>query len=124
MTRGMSWKGVATAPAEDAQNPDAVEPDAEVSFVTRDLGQVLPKAKIAGSIAPDEILMRVRDAANWKGNSGVRYASANIGDIGGDMKLGYAPEGPSADPYAGFETRIVPERFCSSMAAFTAPHDS
>ncbi|MFC0242334.1 M23 family metallopeptidase [Rhodopseudomonas telluris] len=98
-----------TAPAEDAQNPEAVEPDAEVSFVTRDLGQVLPRAKIAGQIPPDEILMRVRDAANWKGNSGVRYASATAGDIGGDMKLGYAPEGPSADPYAGFETRIVPE---------------
>jgi murein DD-endopeptidase MepM/ murein hydrolase activator NlpD len=98
-----------SAPSEDAQNPEAVEPDAEVSFVTRDLGQVLPRAKIAGQIPPDEILMRVRDAANWKGNSGVRYASAAAGDIGSDMKLGYAPEGPSADPYAGFETRIVPE---------------
>ncbi|RJF64424.1 hypothetical protein D4Q52_25255 [Rhodopseudomonas palustris] len=97
------------AAADDAQNPEAVEPDAEVSFVTRDLGQVLPRAKIAGAIPPDEILMRVRDAANWKGNSGVRYASATAGDLGGDMRLGYAPEGVSADPYAGFETRIVPE---------------
>ncbi len=36
------------APNSDdaAVNPNAVEPDAEVSFVTRDLGQVLPKAKI------------------------------------------------------------------------------
>lgn len=69
---------------------------------------MLPRAKIAGQIPPDEILMRVRDAAHWKGNSGVRYASA-AGDFGGDVKLAYAPEGPSADPYAGFETRIVPE---------------
>ncbi|WP_444768477.1 M23 family metallopeptidase [Rhodopseudomonas sp. NSM] len=113
--RMLSDVGVATPAAEDAQNPDAVEPDAEVSFITRDLGQVLPRAKIAGFIPPDEILMRVRDAASWKGNSGVRYASATAGDIGGggnsggDMRLGYAPEGASADPYAGFETRIVPE---------------
>ncbi|WBU29521.1 M23 family metallopeptidase [Rhodopseudomonas palustris] len=106
--RMLSDVGGPTQTAEDAQNPDAVEPDAEVSFVTRDLGTVLPRAKIAGQIPPDEILMRVRDAAHWKGNSGVRYASA-AGDFGGDVKLAYAPEGPSADPYAGFETRIVPE---------------
>ncbi|WP_040771619.1 M23 family metallopeptidase [Rhodopseudomonas sp. B29] len=107
--RLLNDSGSGAAASEDAQNPDAVEPDAEVSFVTRDLGSVLPRAKIAGQIPPDEILMRVRDAANWKGNSGVRYASAAVGDVGGDMKLGYAAEGGAADPYAGFETRIVPE---------------
>jgi murein DD-endopeptidase MepM/ murein hydrolase activator NlpD len=108
--RLLSDVGAAAPTAEDAQNPDAVEPDAEVSFVTRDLGAVLPKAKIVGQVPPDEILMRVRDAANWKGNGGVRYASASAGgDFGGDVKLAYAPEGASADPYAGFEARIVPE---------------
>jgi murein DD-endopeptidase MepM/ murein hydrolase activator NlpD len=103
--------GAATpAAGEDAQNPDAVEPDAEVSFVTRDLGQVLPKAKIAANVAIDEVLLRVRDASNWKGNSGVRYASAT-GDISSqtDIKMAYAAEGGAADPYAGFETRVVPE---------------
>lgn len=103
-----------TAPAstDDAVNPDAVEPDAEVSFVTRDLGQVLPKAKLGASVAIDEVLMRVRDASNWRGNSGVRYTVASAsGDLGGapDMKMAYAAEGSAADPYAGFETRVVPE---------------
>ena len=53
---------------------DAVEPDAEVSFVTKDLAPVLPKAKLAAVVALDDVLMRVRDAANWRGNTGgVRY---------------------------------------------------
>jgi murein DD-endopeptidase MepM/ murein hydrolase activator NlpD len=106
--------GTQTA-SEDANTADAAEPDAEVSFVTRDLGAVLPKAKIAASVGLDEILMRVRDAANWHGNggSGVRYAMANTtADMSGtqsDIKMAYATEGPAADPYAGFETRVVPE---------------
>jgi murein DD-endopeptidase MepM/ murein hydrolase activator NlpD len=102
--------------SDDANNPDtAAEPEAEVSFVTKDLGTVLPKAKISPSVALDEILMRVRDAANWHGNgaSGVRYALANAAaDSSGsqsDIKMAYATEGATADPYAGFETRVVPE---------------
>jgi murein DD-endopeptidase MepM/ murein hydrolase activator NlpD len=95
-------------------NADAAEPDAEVSFVTKDLGTVLPKAKIAAVVALDEVLMRVRDAANWRGNGGVRYAAlanaaADVTGAQSDMKLAYASEGAPADPYAGFETRIVPE---------------
>ena len=102
------------SPADDPNNADAAEPDAEVSFVTKDLAQVLPKAKIAAVVALDDVLMRVRDAANWRGNgSGVRYAMANAtADASGaqsDVKLSYASEGTSADPYAGFETRVVPE---------------
>src|SRR6185436_17355535 len=82
--------------ADDPNNPDAVEPDAEVSFVMKDLGTALPKAKIAAFVPLDEIILRVRDTSNWRGNS--------------DMKLAYATEGNvSADPYAGFETRVVPE---------------
>lgn len=101
--------------SEDPNNAEAVEPDAEVSFVTKDLGSVLPKAKIAASVALDEVLMRVRDASNWRGNnSGVRYASlanatADASGAQSDLKLAYAAEGSPADPYAGFETRIVPE---------------
>ncbi|MBI5262005.1 MAG: M23 family metallopeptidase [Bradyrhizobium sp.] len=110
---------VGTAPqpaAEDPNNPDAVEPDAEVSFVTKDLTTVLPKARIAAVVALDDILMRVRDAANWRGHGGgVRYAAlANAAaDVSGaqqsDLKLAYATEGTAPDPYAGFETRVVPE---------------
>ncbi|KIZ47487.1 MULTISPECIES: M23 family metallopeptidase [Rhodopseudomonas] len=95
----------------DAQPPDAIEPDdAEVSFVTRDLGQVLPKAKIAANVAIDAVLLRVRDASTWKGNSGIRYASAS-GEFGAapDMTMAYAAESSVADPYAGFEARVVPE---------------
>src|SRR6202040_2358252 len=87
---------------------------AEVSFVTKDLAPILPKAKIAAVVALDEVLLRVRDASNWRGGSGVRYAAlANAAaDASGaqpDLKLAYASEGTSADPYAGFETRVVPE---------------
>ena len=105
----------APAAADDPNNPDAVEPDAEVSFVTKDLATVLPKAKFAAVVALDEVLMRVRDAANWRGNTGgVRYtalanATADASGIQSDMKLAYATEGTVADPYAGFETRVVPE---------------
>jgi murein DD-endopeptidase MepM/ murein hydrolase activator NlpD len=107
----------APATAEDPNNPDAVEPDAEVSFVTKDLGAVLPKAKLAASIGLDEIVLRVRDAANWRGSgTGVRYAALAraAADVSSaqtpDLKLAYAAEGSTpADPYAGFETRVVPE---------------
>jgi murein DD-endopeptidase MepM/ murein hydrolase activator NlpD len=101
------------AASEDPKNADAVEPDAEVSFVTKDLAPILPKAKLAAVVALDEILMRVRDASNWRGASGVRYALANAtADATGsspDVKLAYATEGTAADPYAGFEPRVVPE---------------
>src|ERR1044072_4927861 len=67
----------APAASDDPTVADAVEPDAEVSFVTKDLAIVLPKARIAAVVALDEILMRVRDASNWRGNSGgVRYTLA------------------------------------------------
>jgi murein DD-endopeptidase MepM/ murein hydrolase activator NlpD len=107
-----------TAPANsDDADPNAAEPDAEVSFVTKDLGTVLPKAKISAVVALDEVLMRVKDAANWRGNgAGVRYALANAsvdmsGTMKSDIKMAYATEGTGStpDPYAGFETRIVPE---------------
>ena len=106
----------ATASTDDPNNPDAVEPDAEVSFVTKDLATILPKAKIAAVVPLDEIILRVRDASNWRGNSGgVRYATlanaaADASGVKSDIKLAYATEGNvAADPYAGFETRVVPE---------------
>jgi murein DD-endopeptidase MepM/ murein hydrolase activator NlpD len=108
--------GAATpAASDDPNNADAVEPDAEVSFVTKDLAPVLPKAKLAAVVALDDVLMRVRDASNWRGGgSGVRYAAlanatADASGAQSDLKLNYAAEGTVADPYAGFETRVVPE---------------
>lgn len=106
--------GAETPAASDDPN-DAAEPDAEVSFVTKDLAPVLPKAKLAAVVALDEVLMRVRDAANWRGNTGgVRYtalanSTADASGSQSDMKMAYATEGTVSDPYAGFETRVVPE---------------
>jgi len=105
----------APAAADDPNAADAAEPDAEVSFVTKDLAPILPKAKLAAVVALDEVLMRVRDASNWHGNSsGVRYAAlanaaADAGGTQSDLKMAYASEGTVSDPYAGFETRVVPE---------------
>src|SRR3954447_1332964 len=105
----------AAAAADDSAAADAVEPDAEVSFVTKDLAAILPKAKLAAVVALDDILMRVRDASNWRGGgSGVRYAAlasaaADATGAQSDIKLAYATEGTASDPYAGFETRVVPE---------------
>jgi murein DD-endopeptidase MepM/ murein hydrolase activator NlpD len=105
----------APAATDDPNAADAAEPDAEVSFVTKDLAPVLPKAKIAAVVALDDILMRVRDASNWHGNSGgVRYAAlasaaADVTGAQSDTKMAYAAEGTAADPYMGFETRVVPE---------------
>ncbi len=106
--------GAPTPAASDEPTADAVEPDAEVSFVTKDLGPVLPKAKLAAVVALDDVLMRVRDASNWRGGSGVRYAAlasatADASGAQSDLKLNYAAEGNVSDPYAGFETRVVPE---------------
>lgn len=103
-----------TAEDPNANAADAAEPDAEVSFVTKDLATVLPKAKLAAVVALDDVLMRVRDAANWRGAGGsVRYtlanATADATGAGPDMKMAYASEGNVSDPYAGFETRVVPE---------------
>ncbi len=92
--------GAAVA-ADDAAG---AEPDAEVSFFTRDLATVLPRAKIGAALGLDEILVRVRDAANWDGNAGQKP-----GLITGSIpSMAYAPERHN-DPYAGFEPRIVPE---------------
>ncbi|TAK47703.1 MAG: hypothetical protein EPO23_11065 [Xanthobacteraceae bacterium] len=95
----------AAAPSGADSHDAASDPDAEISFVVRDLGSVLPRARIATLIAPEDIMMRVRDASTWRGGQGVRYAAASTPS---NVKLAYAADG-NADPYAGFEARIVPE---------------
>ena len=102
------------AASDDSNNADAAEPDAEVSFVTKDLAPILSRAKLAAVVPLDEILMRVRDASNWRGSSGVRYAAlanaaADATGTQSDLKMAYATEGATSDPYAGFEIRVVPE---------------
>ena len=87
-----------TPMADDA--PDA-ETDAAVTFFTRDLASILPRAKIAGVLPIDEVIARVRDAANLTGAVATR-------DGGSGVRMAYAAEG-GIDPYLGLETRIVPE---------------
>ncbi|HZO48476.1 MAG TPA: M23 family metallopeptidase [Xanthobacteraceae bacterium] len=90
------------APADES--PEG-EVDAEVSFVTADLANVLPKAKIAAVLSVDDVLVRVREAANWTGSAPSRPVTP---EMPRGTRLAYAAEGIS-DPYAGFEARIAPE---------------
>jgi murein DD-endopeptidase MepM/ murein hydrolase activator NlpD len=110
------------APAPNADTAEAAEPDAEVSFVQRDLAAILPRAKIAGLVPMDEVLATVREAANWNSNdTNARYQVVGLAPT--TRALGYAADG-NPDPYAGFEARIVPENITllpkSSAAASTA----
>lgn len=101
----LSETGTPAAAGDEASAAAAAAPDAEVSFVTRDLSTLLPRVKIAAVVPIDDVIARVRDAANWTGGSGPpTYAVASVNP----GKLAYAAEG-TADPYAGFEARIVPE---------------
>jgi len=96
------------AESMENSNPDQpalAEPDAEVAFVMRDLGPLLPRIKIALLTPTDEVVARVREAAEWNNKSSPQMPVA--GDITG-IKLAYAAEG-SPDPYAGFEARVIPE---------------
>jgi murein DD-endopeptidase MepM/ murein hydrolase activator NlpD len=86
------------------------EPDAEVSYVTRDLAAILPRTKLAGNLPVDDIIARVRDTASWTGGTGSnRYPVASVPPGTTAQSLAYAPSDGSPDPYIGFETRIVPE---------------
>jgi murein DD-endopeptidase MepM/ murein hydrolase activator NlpD len=88
-----------------ADSTPAAEPDAEVAFVMRDLDPMLPKLKLASVTPDEEVLNRVREAAEWSAKSDPQTSIAP--DVMG-IKLAYA--GPAVpDPYAGFEARIVPE---------------
>ncbi|MCK9916226.1 M23 family metallopeptidase [Microbacteriaceae bacterium K1510] len=92
----------------DTNTPEgtpAAEPEAEVAFVMRDLAPMMPKLKIALQSPNDEVVARVREAADWTEKAANHVAVAP--DITG-IKLAYAGATPP-DPYAGFEARIVPE---------------
>jgi murein DD-endopeptidase MepM/ murein hydrolase activator NlpD len=101
----LAESGSAETPTAENAAPEA---DAEVSFVTRDLAGVLPRAKIAVAAPMEEVLQRVREAANW--TAPVRTASASPADFNAPhFKMAYAAEGKIDDPYAGLAPRIVPE---------------
>ncbi|MDP2410437.1 MAG: M23 family metallopeptidase [Pseudolabrys sp.] len=95
------------AESMDHANPDqpsAAEPDAEVAFVMRDLAPMMPRIKVALLTPTEEVVARVREAAEWNDKSATQMPVADITGI----KLAYAAEG-TPDPYAGFEARVIPE---------------
>jgi murein DD-endopeptidase MepM/ murein hydrolase activator NlpD len=100
----MSEGDTAARPTED----NAAEPDAEVSFVTRDLAPLLARGKVAATIPLEDVVARVRETTSFTGSAPARYASASVGVPVEGAKFAYAATA-SQDPYAGFETRIVPE---------------
>jgi murein DD-endopeptidase MepM/ murein hydrolase activator NlpD len=106
--------GATPAPGDETVQ---AEPNVEVSFVTRDLGPMLVRAKMTAQVPVEEVVARVREMTNFTGSTPVSYAGASGLPIEG--KLGYAAEG-KVDPYAGFETRIVPENI--TMLGKTAAH--
>src|SRR5262249_47418325 len=62
--RALSNMDDETVAAEE--RPD-VGPDAEVSFVTRDLATAMPRMRLAALVPLEDVITRVRDAANWTG---------------------------------------------------------
>jgi len=71
----------------------------------RELSPMMPKLKIALLTPTDDVMARVREAADWSHkNANHLPVAANITGI----KLAYAGVG-ARDPYAGFEARVVPE---------------
>jgi murein DD-endopeptidase MepM/ murein hydrolase activator NlpD len=106
--RLMMDNGRGNAVAAD-ETPGA-EPDAEVSFVTRDLVSVLPRVKVAAAVPIEDVIARVRDAAEWSGSVSRPINASLTPTLPGGPQLNYAPTGAeAADPYVGFEARIVPE---------------
>jgi len=106
--RLMMDNGRGNAVAAD-ESPGA-EPDAEVSFVTRDLVGVLPRVRVAAAVPIEDVIARVRDAAEWSGTVSRPINASLTPTLPGGPQLNYAPSGAeAADPYQGFEARIVPE---------------
>ena len=92
-----------TGANEEAAAP---EPDDAVSFVTRDLAAILPRVRVTATVPIEDVIARVRDAANWTGSvEPTRYLIASTPP---NTRLGYAAESAD-DLYAGFGARGVPE---------------
>jgi murein DD-endopeptidase MepM/ murein hydrolase activator NlpD len=71
----------------------------------RDLAPMMPRLNIAVLTPKDEVMARVKEAAEWtEKNANHLPAAPNVTGI----KLAYAGT-VAPDPYAGFEARVVPE---------------
>jgi murein DD-endopeptidase MepM/ murein hydrolase activator NlpD len=88
-----------------AERPDAAAPDAEVSFVTRDLASAMPRLRVAAVAPIEDVMRKVREAANWTGDQAApKYMTASL-TSGGNFG---APD-PASDVYTPFEARITEE---------------
>jgi len=94
-----------TASNGAADEPAAPEADDAVSFVTRDLAAILPRVRISETVPIEDVIARVRDAANWTGS--VAQPSYLVASTQPNARLGYAAEGN--DLYAPFGARGVPQ---------------
>jgi murein DD-endopeptidase MepM/ murein hydrolase activator NlpD len=86
------------------ERPDPA-PDAEVSFVTRDLAGALPRMRVAAQVPLEDVMRQVREAANWTDSAPPKFVLASA--VPGN--LAYATQELPADPYAPFEARITAE---------------
>jgi murein DD-endopeptidase MepM/ murein hydrolase activator NlpD len=87
------------------ERPEAA-PDAEVSFVTRDLASVMPRMRVAAAVPLEDVLRKVREAANWTDQAPARYILASNAPSGG---MPYAVPDLQADPYTPFEAIVTEE---------------
>jgi murein DD-endopeptidase MepM/ murein hydrolase activator NlpD len=86
------------------ERPDAA-PDAEVSFVTRDLASVMPRMRVATSAPLEDVIRKVMEAANWTDQTPARFVLANVAP----GTLAYASPDLLVDPYAPFKAIITEE---------------
>jgi murein DD-endopeptidase MepM/ murein hydrolase activator NlpD len=84
-----------------AERADAAAPDAEVSFVTRDLASAMPRLRVAAVATMEDVMRKVREAANWTGDqSAPKFVLAKLPGVS-DLP---------ADPYyAPFDPLITEE---------------
>jgi murein DD-endopeptidase MepM/ murein hydrolase activator NlpD len=95
--------------AANTENAGA-EPDAEVSFVTRDLAGVLPRARVTALVAIEDVINQVRDEAKWTGSITPTHSQARymVASMQPTAKLSYLTEGID-DPYANIGVSAVPQ---------------
>ncbi|WP_029354682.1 M23 family metallopeptidase [Bosea sp. 117] len=84
-----------TADQKDDDAPQA-EPTGEVTIVMRDLGQLPPSTKFAAELPMEDVLMKVRETAEFGTPTVDTRAPAALAAFG-TPALGYAPAGPN-DP--------------------------
>jgi murein DD-endopeptidase MepM/ murein hydrolase activator NlpD len=87
-----------------AERPGAAAPDSEVSFVTRDLASALPRLRVAVAAPMDDVMRKVREAANWTGDQAAgKYMTASL------TPGAYGAADPASDFYTTFEATITEE---------------